>query len=275
MEDKKKVIFVSGANRGIGKEIVRQLAAGGNFGTVLIGSRKLENGEAVKKEYEKEAKEGVQLQPLQFDVSDDKSVAAAKEFIQKKYGKLDVLINNAGIFDKKNDINEDKRTLEVNFYGVKRLIDSWLPLIPENGRIIVLSSSLGKIGTSYSDDITKRLTSDKLDFEALDGLAKEFVAARVKDPKVAGYKNYLSCGPSYCFSKALVNGLIRILAKDERLTKKNISIVAVCPGWVRTDMGGKEASLSVDKGADTPVWLSTVDEKINGKFYNSRKEQEY
>ena len=75
--------------------------------------------------------------------------------------------------------------------------------------------------------------------------------------------------PAYCVSKTLLNAITRHLASE--LGDKNISVNAVCPGWVKTDMGGQSATLTVEKGAETIVWLATTDSVPTGKFFRDRK----
>ena len=221
MAEHPKVALVSGANRGIGAEIARQLAADHGF-TVLAGAR--DPGKV-------EAREGVV--PVELDVSDDDSVEAAFDRVESDPGRLDVLVNNAGIGGNymdsaaEFDLDDARRTLETNLFGAWRLAQAVLPLLRQSDdpRIVNVSSGAGQL-----------------------------------DDMQGGY-------PAYRISKAGLNALTRILAAEERGVRTN----SLCPGWVRTDMGGSGAPRSVQEGADTAVWLATDPEVGSGGFYRDRK----
>jgi NAD(P)-dependent dehydrogenase (short-subunit alcohol dehydrogenase family) len=231
MSDQRRIALVTGANRGIGREIVRQLATKGF--TVLLTARDLSKAEAAAREL---AAEGLDVRPQQLDVTDPASVRGLAKSVEDEFGRLDVLVNNAGIYidgqQKGIDANLDvvKTTLETNLFGVWRLCEAFIPLMRRKGygRIVNLSSQMGQL-------------------ETMDG----------------GY-------PAYRVSKTSLNALTRILAVELRGT--GILVNAGCPGWVRTDMGGPQASRSVEEGADTPVWLVTLpDDGPTGGFFQDRK----
>ena len=215
------IALVSGANRGIGAEIARQLATDHGF-LVLAGARDPAKVAAI---------DG--LVPLELDVSDQARVAAARERFEADPGRLDVLVNNAGVGGSYTqgaadfDLDDAKRTLETNLFGAWRLAQAALPLLraSDDGRIVNVSSGAGQL-----------------------------------DDMQGGY-------PAYRISKSGLNALTRILAAEERGVRSN----ALCPGWVRTDMGGSGASRSVAEGADTAVWLATDPEVGSGGFYRDRK----
>lgn len=224
-----KIALVTGGNRGIGKEIVRQLAAKGL--RVFLAARDAKTGSEVASSI----KGDVGL--LVLDVSDDQSIALAAENFAKESDRLDVLINNAGIYpDEGFDILTAPRelftkTFQTNTFGVIRVVQAFLPFLTraERARIINLSSGYGE----------------------LDGLSANV--------------------PSYCLSKLTLNGVTIML--DQALGKRGIAVNSVCPGWVRTDMGGPNASLSVEEGADTSVWLATdAPHSLSGKFFRARRE---
>ena len=221
-----RVILVSGGNRGIGKEICRQLGKLGDV--VYLGSRDLESG---KKEASK--MEGKVI-PLQFDVTQESDIRSAFTKIQNDQGRLDVLINNAGIFVGsdgliKPDIGAIKKTFEANFFGPILINSVFIPLLKKSkeGRIINMSSGMG----------------------ALDDL-------------VGGYAGYR-------LSKTGLNAQTILLANE--LASDGIRVNSMCPGWVRTDMGGAGASRSVEKGAETAVWLAREKRIPTGKFFRDKK----
>lgn len=225
-----KVILVTGANRGIGREVVRQLARSGHK-TILTGR----NADNVRDAQDMLAAEGIITDAYPCDVRDDAQVRRLVDYVEERYGKLDVLINNAGIFldqsdSTKADLDVIRQTFETNVLGPYRLIQAFLPLLRKSGdaRIINISSGMG-------------------------GLTE----------MNGGY-------PGYRISKAALNAVSRIFAND--LAYDHISVNSVCPGWVKTDMGGERAPREVDKGAETIVWLATTTNPPTGKFLRDKKE---
>jgi NAD(P)-dependent dehydrogenase (short-subunit alcohol dehydrogenase family) len=228
MTEDGRVALVSGGNRGIGLEIVRQLAEKGI--TVILGSRDEEQGRA--------AAEGLSgdVAVRQLDVTDEKSVERLVASVEEEFGQLDVLVNNAGIANDRDqrgvdaDLERVREALEVNLFGAWRLCEAFIPLMQRHsyGRIVNISSGLGAL-------------------EDMGGGS-----------------------PAYRVSKTALNALTRILASE--LRGSGILVNAVSPGWVRTDMGGSGASRSVEEGADTPVWAATLpDNGPTSGFFRDRR----
>ena len=226
-----KVALVSGGNRGIGMEICRQLARQKNV-TVLLTARDHQKGEiAVKKLNQNN------IVSFQLNVNDKNGIQHLKKIIDKEFGRLDILINNAAIFKKddrdglKVNAHVVRDTLETNLIGPLTLCQTFLPMMQTNnyGRVVNVSSSMGEL-------------------HSMGG----------------GY-------PAYRISKTALNALTRILAAE--VQGYNILINTMCPGWVRTDMGGPNATRSVKEGADTAVWLALLpDGAPSGKFFRDRKQ---
>ena len=225
----KRVALVSGGNRGIGREVARQLAALDY--AVVIGSRDLAKGEKVAREL------GENVTARQLDVTDEESIVHCVASIAEDPGRLDVLVNNAGVSGGgwstsalDVDLDEVRKTLETNLFGAWRLTEEVLPLMRKNryGRIVNISSGMGQL-------------SD-----------------------MGGHS------PAYRVSKTGLNVLTRMLTAE--LSDENILVNSVCPGWVRTDMGTQAARRSVEEGADTPVWLATLpDDGPRGGFFRDRE----
>jgi len=225
----KRVALVSGGNRGIGREVARQLAALDY--AVVIGSRDLAKGEKVAREL------GENVTARQLDVTDEESIVHCVASIAEDPGRLDVLVNNAGVTGGgwstsalDVDLDEVRKTLETNLFGAWRLTEEVLPLMRKNryGRIVNISSGMGQL-------------SD-----------------------MGGHS------PAYRVSKTGLNVLTRMLTAE--LSDENILVNSVCPGWVRTDMGTQAARRSVEEGADTPVWLATLpDDGPRGGFFRDRE----
>jgi NAD(P)-dependent dehydrogenase (short-subunit alcohol dehydrogenase family) len=220
---KQQMALVTGSNRGIGFEIAKQLAM--KKIEVILTSRNSASGEAAVR---KLARDGVKKEvvAMELDVSNQVSVDNLLDKVEKAFGRLDILVNNAAILiDKDNvtvsnaDLETVKATLETNLIGAWRMCRAFIPLMKKYGfgRIVNVSSGAGEF---------------------------EYMATS------GGYL------PAYSVSKASLNALTVMLASE--LSGTNILVNAVCPGWVRTDMGGSNATRSVREGAATPVWLATL-----------------
>ncbi len=226
-----RVALVSGAARGIGLEVVRELASDGM--TVFLGARDVAAGEAARAGLGEDLAARVVVVGL--DITDDVSVAACAETIREHAGRLDVLVNNGGIILDRGesplevDFEIVRRTVDVNLFGAWRLTLAVLPLLREAApaRVINVSSGMGQ----------------------LDEMG--------------------TISPGYRISKLGLNGLTRML---HSALFPQVSVNSICPGWVKTDMGGDGAYLSIADGADTILWLARMDSDAlpSGGFYKRR-----
>lgn len=226
-----KLALVTGGSRGIGIATVKLLCE--HSIRTLFTCRNPHDGQSALMELARYAK-FLDYHPL--EVSDNDSVAAILNYVEKKYGYLDILINNAGAnYDSWQRVTnvaipEVEYTLSVNLMGPWRMCNAFLPLLMREGggRIVNVSSGAGTIASQ-------------------DGST-----------------------PAYSLSKCGVNMLTKSLAAD--LSGKSVAVNAADPGWVRTSMGGEEAPLSPRDGADTIVWLATeVGKAVTGGLYRKRK----
>ncbi len=234
MSENKKVAVVTGGNRGIGFETCRQLAK--QDIKVILTSRDEAKGKAAA---EKLQAEGLDVSNYQLDVTDAESIKRLAQFIKGNFGRLDILVNNAGVLQ---DYAES------------------------NGSIFNL-----KIST-LQNTLETNTFGPLLLCQALIPLMKEHNYGRVVNVSSgAGQLHDMNTGyPSYRISKTALNAVTRIVANE--LEGTNILVNAVCPGWVRTDMGGQNAPRTPEQGADTIVWLATLPE--NGPtsgFFRDRK----
>jgi NAD(P)-dependent dehydrogenase (short-subunit alcohol dehydrogenase family) len=234
----KRVALVTGANRGIGYAISRRL--GGQNITVVLGARDPHKGTEACSRLQGE---GLDVHFELLDVIDEKSIKKAIENIRTQLGRLDILVNNAGIMidgqEDARNVNQEtiQKTLQTNVMGPLMLCQRCIPLMQAGGygRIVNMASRLGSL-TDMADPGS--------------------VYAGVRTP-------------AYRLSKAGLNCITTLLAKEVR--DDNILINSACPGWVRTAMGGDQAPLTPEQGADTPVWLATLpDGGPTGGFYRER-----
>jgi len=219
----KRVALVTGANRGMGLEIVRQLS---HLGLIaVLAARDLEKGKVAAATL---AAEELDVPIVALDVTDADSIRAAVAEVRGLFGRIDVLVNNAAIL-KEGLLPEDTSVLDVssdlvnqtfltNTVGPLRMIQATVPGMRERGygRIVNLSSGAGQLAEMGG-----------------------------------GF-------PGYRLSKSALNALTRITAAE--LGAHEIKVNSVCPGWVRTDMGGPHATRTVEHGAETAVWLATLPE---------------
>lgn len=227
----KKLAVVTGANRGIGLEICRQLAHRGV--KVILTSRDEAKGDEAVADLRREE---LDVTFHQLDVTDQDSVIRLASDIESDYGNLDILVNNAGVLLEhggetsvfKVDVDLVRRALETNALGPLRVAQALIPLMRGDGRVVNISSGMGQLAEMNG-----------------------------------GY-------PGYRFSKTALNALTRILADELQGTR--IKVNSVCPGWVRTDMGGSGATRSVEQGAETPVWLALLpDDGPSGGFFRDKQ----
>lgn len=238
-----KIALISGANKGIGLETGRQL---GKLGyKVLLGSRDALKGEVAARQLRDD---GVDARVVKLDVVKQSDINAAAAMIESEFGKLDVLVNNAGVMIEKgwtkNTTSETtvenlRATFETNLFAVFALTKAMLPLLKlsDAGRIVNVSSILGSVtmqGTKGSPTYSTKLFA-------------------------------------YNSSKAALNVLTISLAHELRGTK--IKVNSAHPGWVKTDLGGSAAPMNVVDGAKTEVELATLGEDgPTGGFFHNGKE---
>lgn len=230
-----KSVLVTGGNKGIGFEICRQLALKG-FQVILSSRDESRGREAVQKL----AQEGLNVHYVQLDVSSPESIQKLKLWMEENLSEgLDVLINNAAIF-MPSDRAESSSILTLDTLVLHETLRSNLygPLLVSQAMALFLIRKKGRIINLSS------------------GL---------------GQLSEMQGGmPAYRFSKTALNALTRMLGAE--LKDKKVSVNSMCPGWVKTEMGGAGAQLTVEQGADTAVWLADeADASLTGGFYRDRK----
>lgn len=227
MSQDKQVALVTGGNRGIGYELVKQLALRGF--KVILASRDPKMGqEAAQKLMES----NLDVSFVELDVNNQVSISQAAITVNERYGRLDVLINNAGVYMEENkklvamDPSILERTMATNFFGAYYCLRSFIPIMENQGygRIINVSSEYGAM-------------------------------SEMSYPGVGAYK----------LSKFALNGLTQMAAAE---INGDIKINAVDPGWVSSEMGGPSAPRTPKQAAESILWLATIGpEGPNGGFF--------
>jgi NAD(P)-dependent dehydrogenase (short-subunit alcohol dehydrogenase family) len=247
-------VVVTGANRGLGLETARQLALHGD--QVILTSREEAPGRAAVADL---ARRGVTVQYRRLDVTDAGDIQRiAGEFDADN--PIDVLVNNAAV--SLNGFNSEvvRQTLAVNFFGAMNLTEALVPKMADGGIIVNVSSGMGEL-SAYAAPVQRRFADPEIDRARLIALVNEFVAAVAAGAH--GDRGWPTS--AYRVSKAALNAYTRILARE--LEPRGMRVNSVCPGWVRTRMGGSSASRDVAKGAASIVWAATLDQRTSGGFY--------
>lgn len=227
-----RITVVTGASRGLGRAAAVHLATIGGH-RVIATARQPADLEVLRSKFELA---GHPIETRALDVTDQASVAALASWLEERYGRVDGLINNAGISLDRfsmslSDLPLDtlRETLETNLFGLLRVTQALMPLLRASaaGRVVNLSSGMGQLSDMGTG------------------------------------------APAYRISKTAVNAVTTILAAE--LKGSPVKVNSVCPGWCRTDLGGKEAPRSPEDGIDTVVWLATLPaDGPNGGFFRDR-----
>ena len=232
MTTSSQVALVTGANRGIGLEVCRQLAAHGL--RVILTGRDRPNADAAAAELQRD---NLDVGAAELDVASASSIRACQRDVTKRFGGIDVLVNNAAVLVSENadllrtPIEDFRATFETNLFGVLAVCQAFAPgmITRKYGRIVNVSSGAGQLAsmTTYA--------------------------------------------PAYSISKTALNALTVQLAAATK--GRGVLVNCADPGWVRTRMGGRSAPRSVEQGADTIVWLATLPANgPTGKFFSDRCE---
>jgi NAD(P)-dependent dehydrogenase (short-subunit alcohol dehydrogenase family) len=244
MTDRAPLALVTGGNRGLGLETCRMLAVAGY--EVILASRREKEG---RRAAETLAHSGLAVAWRPLDVGDPASIASFAKRLSEERVEIAALVNNAGVYHEELDGRTARATVDVNFLGPLRLTEALAPLLAPHARIVMVSSGMGElVGLPAS---WRSRFEAPLDLEALVQLEAAFVA-EVERGEHAREGSALS----YRVSKCGLNVLTRLLART--FMARGVMVNAVCPGWVRTEMGGAGATREIPEGTAGIAWAATL-----------------
>jgi carbonyl reductase 1 len=256
MSAPQRTAVVTGANRGLGFEVSRQLAQGGY--RVVLTARRAADAERAARSL---AGDGIVI-GRQLDVASEAQVAELAAGL-RELGPIHAVVNNAGVSLSGFDAAVVRETLAVNFFGALSVTRELSPLLVPGGSLVMVSSGMGEL-SAYSAWLRDRFLDPLLDVRGLTDLVGEFAAdVSLGRERARGWPS-----SAYRVSKAALNALTRIVAREQ----PELHVNAVCPGWVKTDMGGPGASRDVARGASGIVWAATrgVDGPSGGFFRDGK-----
>ncbi|CAL4968740.1 unnamed protein product [Urochloa decumbens] len=302
-----RVAVVTGGNKGIGLEVCRQLA--GNGISIVLTARDEVRGAAAVDQLIKD--QGLSSDVAlfhQLDITDALSIARLADFLKNRFGKLDILVNNAAVRgaeyahdtdygsvtsqekEKLSGMDMDQRLgwmwentretydtaktgLATNYYGTKQVIEAFLPLLQASseGRIVNVSSHLGQLRLFRSEELKQELNdTDNLTQERLDELLDMFLKDFEEDKVDSrGWPKYFS---AYKVAKATLNAYTRILAREH----PELHVNCVHPGYVKTDMTIHSGLLTPEEGGSRVAMVALLPEGgVTGAFFEDFKESSF
>ena len=274
-----RIAVVTGGNKGIGFEIVRELCS--KFeGIVYLTARDEKRGMDA---CEKLVNEGCKNAPKfhQLDITNEESIRNFRDYVKEKHRGVDVLVNNAGMaYGLKSTVpfaEQAENTIKVNFTGTLNVCKLLFPLLKPHARVVNVASMVARMLMKKIQNESLKHELMRLDMQEseLVSLVQQFVdATKTGDHEAKGWPTQ-----AYGVSKVALNILTAIQARDHPYDKEtDILINSCCPGWCRTDMAGQRAPKSAAEGAVTPVFLALIppgQEQPHGKFYEDLKESSW
>jgi carbonyl reductase 1 len=273
-----QVVLVTGANKGIGKEICRLLAKAPSNSATILACRSLERGQEAIQELQADGCEN--LYCIECDLSKPDAALKVHDYIKSNFGRVDVLVNNAaicfndptlyGAVDYTPFEQQASITIQTNFFGTWRLTEALLPLLQksESPRLINIASYAGRLAILKSDKLVEKFTSSELTMPQLESLANNFVT------EVEGGTHAKEGWPNTCYgmSKLAIISMTRVLAREFPMIQCN----TVDPGYCATDQNKNQGNRPAARGAVTPYLLATQhQETYTGMHWFDEKVSEW
>ncbi|KAL4488783.1 hypothetical protein ABPG72_016436 [Tetrahymena utriculariae] len=279
MSQLKRIALITGSNKGLGYGLVEDLLSkhSQKFSVIMTARDEQRGLQSYLKIKEKFPNEQVDFHLL--DVEDQSSRQSILKYVKNKYGKLDVLVNNAGYMLPQDfltktktyqpTIETAKKTLNINLFGAIELTEALLPLVAEDGKVLQISAQVGQL--QFQPQQTQQKLTNLETKATIYGLAQDFLQHCQNPPDA---QNLRWSNSAYQVSKCLLNAYVRNVAKS--ILKKSQSMYSVHPGWVKTDMGTQRAPRTVEQGNDTSLFLISQvpfgqDDQFNLKLITDKK----
>jgi NAD(P)-dependent dehydrogenase (short-subunit alcohol dehydrogenase family) len=267
----RQIVLVTGANKGIGFDVVRLLAAAHPSWTILLGSRSKDNAEAAVKKLA-----ASNVHPIIIDVNDDASINAAAAEVKRTYGRLDLLFDNAAIASYSASYQIAVDTIRTNVTGVHLVDSAFLPLMPDNtSRIVIVSS---EVGTWSHNDAPAALrakieATETLQWKDLETLLHQFVESTnpPSHPGAELFPTQKGMFAAYGTSKMFLSAYGRML--NHQLKPRGIPVMLVSPGYCATDLNHNSGPRSAEQGAKSVIMASERSAALSGKLFLDDDEQ--
>ena len=270
-----KIVLVTGSNKGIGYGIIETLLEKKSNYRIILTSR---NEDLGQKSFNKLLSQFPYSKDYffyhQLDITNKESISNLISWIKTQFGKIDYLVNNAGLgtHGVTTDINLHFAVLDVNAFGTINFTEEMIKhnMINKKGKIILVGSMMGNLNRLNSNQLKNSFKNAKTTQELIN-LGQAFKNSIINNTvDKDGW-----CRNSYCVSKMIVNTYSRVLSYREEIEKNDISVYSAHPGWVKTDMTGPEAPLTIKEGAENEVFLIELPDGINkeyqGKYFDRFK----
>ncbi|KAG7367179.1 short chain dehydrogenase [Nitzschia inconspicua] len=261
-----RVAVVTGANKGIGFYIALQLGLSGLFSNIIIGCRDATRGSTACQEIQQQVADTVKVQSMALTIGDRNSHSEFCKRMEEEFGKVDVLVNNAGFAYKGSDptpfAGQTKKTLETNFFGLVDFTEQMLPLLRQgtDPRLVNVASMSGRL-RQVSPELQAKFSDPNLTMEQLQQLIKKFE----RDVQNGIHREEGWSNSNYGISKLGVIAATRIWARQEAPI---IAVNCCCPGYCATDMSGHKGSRSASDGAKNAVIPAIMDNPPTGEFFS-------
>lgn len=264
-----RVAVVTGANKGIGFYIALQLGLSGLFSNIIIGCRDASRGAIASQEIQKQLADSVSVQSVVLTIGDQQSHTEFYERMEKEFGRVDVLVNNAGFAYKGSDptpfAGQTKKTLETNFYGLVDFTEKMLPLLRrgKDARLVNVASMAGRL-RQVSPELQTKFSDSSLTMDQLLLLMKKFE----EDVQNGVHRQEGWSNSNYGISKLGVIAATRIWAREEA---PGLSVNSCCPGYCATDMSSNQGTRSASDGARNAVIPATMENPPSGEHFADYK----
>lgn len=274
-----KLVLITGSNKGIGYGIIENLLEKHTKLRLIMTARNDEVGQATFARLTEKYPDDINhIYYHQLDITKEDSIKELIAWIKQTFNKIDYIVNNAGVSSIGTDFNLEvfEKTFEVNVYGTISFTEMMLKgeVMNKSGKVIIIGSSAGTLSYLSNDALISQFKNAKT-VDDLYKLSEKFKQSVINET----VDNDGWCRNTFKVSKMIANTYARVLSQRKEILKDQMSVYSGHPGWVKTDMGGNEAPLSIKEGCETPIFLIELPDGINkeyqGKYFTKCKVSTY